>query len=97
MRNNLDEIKRLPNQFLLRDIVASLTQEHTLLFSYIVPKEKIKNKAFANRFQLRKQKKLDSGSLIQRRYFDPKKLEITDCSDESILFEGDSVSEILEI
>ena len=39
MRNNLDEIKMLPNKFMLRDTAQSPNQEHTLLFSHIVPKE----------------------------------------------------------
>ena len=67
------------------------------MFSHIVPKEQVKCKQFANRFKLRHQRKLDSGSLVQRRYIDTKKLEITERTEESILFEGDSVSEILEI
>ena len=97
MRNNLDVIKRLPNKFSLRDTALSLILEQTLLFSHIVPKEQLKSKEFGNRFKLRQARKLDSGSLVQRRYFDTKKLELVDCPSESILFEGDSVSEVLEI
>ena len=67
------------------------------MFSHNVPKEQIKNKEFGNRFKLRQQRKIDSGSLVQRKYFDTKKLEIIECSGESILFEGDSVSEIIEL
>ena len=82
MRNNLDEIKRQPNKFILRDTAQSSNQEHTLLFSHLVPKEQLKSKEFGNRFKLRQQRKLDSGSLVQRMYFDTKQLELTDCPGE---------------
>ena len=82
---------------MVRDVFASLNQMPSLLFSFIVPKRHIKSKEFCNRFKLRSKKKSESGSFVQRQLFDSNKLEMEECSGEAILFEGNGISEVLEI